>query len=387
MRNFDRILKRVLNESLESKAEEMMEKLYGNQKRLDKAPPFGKLTSADFKKLRSKKSRHEVDEDNDLDFNPPGESFDYIEEEEGICECGGEMREGECSECGMKSSGTIYELEVEVDEEETLYEVQLDKTSDIDEEEMEEGNAFSGAREKAIKDGKKSFKVGGKTYPVKESVLFTEEQLIDLIEEVAKKEKDNIKKGQTHPGLSTYEKMHKGSGKEENEYMTSFMKKMKDYLKDGSKGKFETEPEHFPKGNGQLAKMAAKKYTMSDDGKQFIDDYMRPDMADLVPDEIEYDQEWVGDNIKGSSRTGNNPKWANAEKTDLGDKIHKKMKDQKYRKAKLAAYRKSKQPITDGTGENSGKGVNIKLESKETKKLNEEFDRMKGLISYDRKTQ
>jgi hypothetical protein len=165
------------------------------------------------------------------------------------------------------------------------------------------------------------------------------------------------------------------------------MKKMKDYLKDGSKGKFETEPEHFPKGNGQLAKMAAKKYTMSDDGKQFIDDYMRPDMADLVPDEIEYDQEWVGDNIKGSSRTGNNPKWANAEKTDLGDKIHKKMKDQKYRKAKLAAYRKSKQPITDGTGENSGKGVNIKLESKETKKLNEEFDRMKGLISYDRKTQ
>jgi hypothetical protein len=63
------------------------------------------------------------------------------------------------------------------------------------------------------------------------------------------------------------------------------------------------------------------------------------------------------------------------------------MKDQKYRKAKLAAYRKSKQPVTDGTGENSGNGVNIKLESKETKKLNEEFDRMKGLISYDRKTQ
>jgi hypothetical protein len=386
MRNFNRILKRVLNETLEGKADEVMEKLYGNQKRLDKVPPFGKLTSGDFKKLRSKKSRHEVDEDDVLDFNPSGESFDYIEEEEGICECGGEMREGECSECGMKSSGTIYELEIE-DEEETLYEVQLDETSDIDEEEMGEGNAFSGALEKAKKEGKKSFKVDGKTYPVKESVLFTEGQLIDLIEEVVKKEKDNIKKGKTHPGLSVYEKSHKGSGKEETKYMDSFMKKMKDYLKDGSKGKFETEPKHFPKGNGQLAKMDTKKYTMSDDGKEFLDDYMHPGMENLVPDEIEYDEKWVNDNIKGSSRTGNNPEWANAEETELGEKISKKMKDRKYHKAKLAAYRKSKQPVTDGVGENAGQGVNIKLESKETKKLNEEFDRMKNLISYDRKTQ
>ena len=29
----------------------------------------------------------------------------------------------------------------------------------------------------------------------------------------------------------------------------------------------------------------------------------------------------------------------------------------------MAAYRKSKQPVTDSVGENSGKGVDIKLES------------------------
>lgn len=34
-------------------------------------------------------------------------------------------------------------------------------------EDLEEGNEFSGARAKAKKEGKKSFKVGGKTYPVK----------------------------------------------------------------------------------------------------------------------------------------------------------------------------------------------------------------------------
>lgn len=34
-----------------------------------------------------------------LKFNKPGKSFDYVEEGE-TCECGGEMREGECMECG-----------------------------------------------------------------------------------------------------------------------------------------------------------------------------------------------------------------------------------------------------------------------------------------------
>jgi hypothetical protein len=74
----------------------------------------------------------------------------------------------------------------------------------------------------------------------------------------------------------------------------------------------------------------------------------------------------------------------------LGEKISKKQKAKKFHKAKEIAYRKSKQPVTDGTGENSGSGVNIKLESvneKQTQKLNEEFDRMKGLIGYNRKTQ
>ena len=165
---------------------------------------------------------------------------------------------------------------------------------------------------------------------------------------------------------------------------------MKDYLKDGSKGSYEENPKHFPKGNGQLEKMNTNKYTMSDDGKDFLDDYMRPGMENLVPDEIEYNVDWTSDNIKGSSRTGNNPKWANAEETELGEKLVKKMKDKKYHNAKMAAYRKSKQPVTDGTGENSGSGVNIKLESSEKRKENvlyEEFSKMKNLISYDRKTQ
>ena len=172
--------------------------------------------------------------------------------------------------------------------------------------------------------------------------------------------------------------------------MKEFTKKITEYQKDGSKEKFTTDPKHFPKGNGELEKMSKKAYVMSDGGKEFLEDYMSPGMEDLVPEEITYDEDWVSDNIKGSSRTGNNPKWANAEETKVGEKLVKKQKAKKFHKAKETAYRKSKQPITDGTRENSASGVHIKLETlddKKTEKLNEEFNRMKSLIGYNQKTQ
>ena len=50
---------------------------------------------------------------------------------------------------------------------EVMDEIDAVKEMDVTEDEMEEGNAFSGARAKAIEDGKDSFTVDGKTYPVK----------------------------------------------------------------------------------------------------------------------------------------------------------------------------------------------------------------------------
>ena len=223
----------------------------------------------------------------------------------------------------------------------------------------------------------------------KESVRLSESELIDLIELIIKEEKlQNI--GGKPKGLAAYEKAHKGSGEENQENIKAVTKKMKDYLKDGSKGEYSMEPKKFPKGNGELEKMSTKKYTMSNDGKEFIDDFMRPGMENLDYDEIHPNEEWVSDNIEGSSKTGNNPKWANAEETELGGKINKKRKENKLAKAKRQAYNKSAQPVVkDTTGEDSGKGVNIKLEStdKQTKILNEEFDKIQRLMGYNRKTQ
>jgi hypothetical protein len=48
----------------------------------------------------------------------------------------------------------------------------------VEEDDVEEGNEFSGARDEAVKAGKKEFKVGGKTYPVKESTAPGQEDWI-----------------------------------------------------------------------------------------------------------------------------------------------------------------------------------------------------------------
>ena len=380
---FDRLFKRVLNETLENKADELMEK---------------------------------------LKFNPPGSSFDYVQEGN-VCECGGEMYEGECMECGMREGEVMEKLhggQKKLDKNENGrldsedFKILRGKKERKEgkgecmecgkswmDEEVEEGNAFTGMLAKTKKGGK--FKLGNKTYTDRSSIdetlykleyindtaLFTEEEIIDIIEGIINEE-NNIKNTPTPAGMTYYQKAHKGSGKEGDDYMKSLAKKMKEYIKDGSKGDYDMNPKHFPKGNGQLEKMKAKKYTMSDDGKEFIDDFMRPGMENLDYDEIHPNEDWMKDNIEGSSRTGNNPKWANAEETELGEKINKKRKSNKYAQAKRTAYRKSKQPVTDETGENSGKGVDIKLEStteKEKVKLNEEFSRMVNLMNYDSKTQ
>jgi hypothetical protein len=51
--------KQVVANSMFGNPEEVQEELKGNQSKLDAAPPFGKLTGADFKKLRSRKKMNE----------------------------------------------------------------------------------------------------------------------------------------------------------------------------------------------------------------------------------------------------------------------------------------------------------------------------------------
>ena len=125
---------------------------------------------------------------------------------------------------------------------------------EMEEEEVEEGNKFSGARAEAIKNGEKEFTVDGKTYPVedeedevkneskKQTLQLTEDEMIELIQRIVKEQKIE--------GSSSEKKSMKTSKKDNEDYIKSVTKKMTEYLKDADEGKYEANPTEFPKGNG-----------------------------------------------------------------------------------------------------------------------------------------
>lgn len=333
---------------------EMNEKLHGGQKKLDKNRN-GRIDSEDFKMLRKKKQGYDDRED----------------EREG-------MKHGKMKGKDLKSMKSRRD------------DARFERRG-----ETEEGNAFTGALAKAKAKGSDEFEVDGKEYQVtnesKNRIRLRESEMIDLIEKIIMQEqKSNIKPGSPR-GLETYKKVHKKDGKENNDALKATAKKMKEYLKDGSKGDYETDPDFFPKGNGELAKMSKKAYVPSGAVQDYIDNFTAASLENLDYDGISPNEDWVTDNIEGSSRTGNNPEWANTGKSDVNKKRNKIRKDNMLAKLKRKAYNKAPQPIVnDKTGEDEGDKIMTKLESiepKGKKMLNEEFDRMKSLMGYNQKTQ
>jgi len=236
---------------------------------------------------------------------------------------------------------------------------------------------------------------------------FTENELIDFIEKLVieqkvkeketkvkdKAEKTNISKKESQ-GMKETEKVLGKDKKENDDNLKAVEKKMKEYLKTGSKAKFEMDPKDFPKGNGELdEKMTKKSYKASDAVDEYIENFAYPGLENTKFDEIKPNEDWLTDNLVGSSRTGNNPEWANAVKTDVGERVNKKRKANLYQKEKDRSYNRVAQPVDEageGDGEKSLDNMFAKLESVEDKgknKINEEMEKMKSLISYNKKTQ
>jgi hypothetical protein len=479
--NLDNLVGKILNEEINKKVKSVVETLYGGQKNLDVAEPKGRLTAADFKKIRQSR-REEKDKISDIVGKKKSSYKKYMDEEleegkEMCSECGGMMYEGECTECGM---GKMYE--------------------DMDEE-MEEGNEFTGELEKARKEHKKEFTVGDKTYPVKEgkekwiqktkmhkgalhkklgvpegdkipvaklkslkkeleakgkgdkkmsasdlkllkqvnlalnlkslkennsSLTLTENELIDMIEniimeqkkkkeeevkvsKVVDKVKDTINKKYV-PGMAKTEKAHLAPSKKENDdYISSVTKKMKEYLKDGSKQGYDMNPKEFPKGNGQEIKDDTKAYHASDAVEEYIDAFAYPGMTNLVYDEIKPEDDKIEKQIKGHRMNGNaevdenGNALGNVVPSKVGEKFYKNYEDNLYGAEQMnASYKRYPQPV-DMAGEKRESGNLKKLkgaakaqkvldnvdESQEKKEkiISEEMSKMKNLINYNKKTQ
>ena len=231
------------------------------------------------------------------------------------------------------------------------------------------------------------------------SLILTEDELISMIEKIVnEQEKENKVKGnikvEKAKGTVETDKVLKADKGENDDYLKLVTKKMKDYLKDGSKGEYNANPEFFPKGNGQLAKMAKKAYEPTEDVEEYIEDFAYGGgMENLDYDEIKPNEEWMEKTIEGSSKTGNSQDYANAEKTEFGKKLNAKRKRNAFSQEKKQSYQKSNQPTTKGEVskvEKKSDKMFAKLESTDDKKeklVNEQIDKMKKFIDYDRKTQ
>lgn len=490
-----RALKTVVNETLESKADKLIEKI--QKMEMDEMyddPSLEEPGLKDSKDVMSKffkKSKYEMGSK----FEPRhskfggskfGKSREKKDDQEGMelaegemCECGGMMREGECTECGsMKESlykktkpfgkktpsfDYIQEEEDEIDRtykdssftpdknacrqaredaqdeagmkhaKQVCQEAGIDiegemkegskftrmlaktpkggkfkmngrtytDTSDYDEGEVEEGNAFTRKLGRARKGDK--FSMNGKTYTdtsdydVNESIVYhikdnygdviklNEEEMIDLIENIVLKETEDYKP-KSHPGLTTYQKAHKQSGKENNDYIKSVTKKLKDVIGKGSKGKFDMNPDYFPMGNGELGKMSKKGFEISKEMEDF--NYSLAGQNFPNSDGIQFDEKRMKKYYEGDSTTGNAP-GGNALKSKANKRFNELREKNTLKKLKDQSYKRVSQPVFDEKYEEDGK-LNLKMETVNEKKinqLNEEFDRIKDLLSYNRKTQ
>jgi len=378
--NIDKLVSKILNEEIENKTKQISEqleegewteievaeqKLKGGQKFIAKqAKPEDKITGADFKKLRDKKTnKKEVDEF--YFYDDESESGDDFEKEDMGMEMGRDkfhvtrkpkMMGSFDDEHGFYDEDDrqyIGDFDFDYDEEEfddfdsfdakyggkqklfaqgeegkkffDLYKKRFGKPfrvrtpRDMEEAETEEGNKFTKALDDAREDGDDTFDVDGKTYNVrkesrKSSLRLTEDELIGLIEQIVleqsvkdKDEKPNISK-KSPVGLKKTEDVLGKNKKENDDYAKEVVEKMKDYMKDMFSGGnvYEENPEDFPQSNYDMEKdHKEKKYHPSDAVEEYIEAFAYPGMTNLVYDEIKPDDEMISNQLKGSSKNGN----------------------------------------------------------------------------------
>ena len=494
-KNIDKLVSQILSEEIKMRHEEkfgkkgqwmevdMDEELHGDQHKIDVAKPKGKITAADFKKLRKDRNEQIVIDD----------------------VLGGKTKD---KEKNLRKDTTEQDIVIDDTLIGKFKNLRKDRTEQpnvvvddilggkIKNKETQEGNAFTGALAKAKKSGKDSFEVDGKEYNVtegnekwiqdtgmkkgalhktlgipegekipksklnsikkdlmvkakgdkklsasdskllkqvnmaltlgglkesKNTLSLTEDELIDMIENIVKEqivddvaEKNNFSVVKPQ-GLKKTEKAQFSSKKENDDYAKEVVKKMKDYMKDMymGGGSYDENPDDFPQSNYQMDKDAkVMKYNPSDAVEEYIEAFAYPGMTNLVYDEIKPDDEMIGKQIKGDSKNGNaitgkdGKALGNVSKRSekTGDRFKKNFDDNLYGAEQMnVSYKRQTQPVDVAGEKKEGGNLSSKktstqkaqkimnqlesVESKTTKIIKEDLEKMRNLISYDRKTQ
>ncbi len=171
------------------------------------------------------------------------------------------------------------------------------------------------------------------------SAIFTEDEVIEMIENIVNEEKNNIKMSNQPKGMSEYERVHKADKKEEDQYFKDLAKKMKDYLKDmsGEESEFEMkDTQKFPTENGGLKKGIRKKYTPSDAVDEYVEALSYPGQTNLRFDEVKPNDGHIEKYLKGHKTTGNaqvdedGNALGNVVPSEVGEKFYKNYEENLY---------------------------------------------------------
>ena len=221
---------------------------------------------------------------------------------------------------------------------------------------------------------------GGMYESKKKTVRLTESELIKLISKMV---------SESIPGLQAAEKSHTESGKENQEYLASVDKKMKDYLSfDGN-----DNPE-FPKAIGKGEKVARKNTSEQED--EIAKNYAGLENLEYDIEPSEQFKKRLKMAIEGDTLMGNGKvtepasiKPSNgAEKgkeakekegnhiqtPETAKKIEKQVKDREEDKKNRVLYSKEKVPVSESK-------VNF------SSVLEDEIKKMKNISEYNKKTQ
>ena len=328
--------------------------------------------------------------------------------------------------------------DMEVDE--VMDEIDAVNEIETNEDEMEEGNAFTGALAKAKEEGRKTFTVDGKTIEVKEmgeskkskpdfldldkdgdkeetmkkaakdakhesvknKVVFTESELIKFIERIVEAE--------TKVDKNTTKSMSQ-SKKINSDAVTDTVNKMIEYMKEMGM-EYSENTDKFPTGNKKMSREGEggkeitddvkEMYTKSDAVEEYIDAFAYPGQTNIVYDEIKPNDEMIEKYLKGDSTTGNaqvdkdGNALGNVVPSETGEKFYKNYEENLYgAEQRNASYKRVPQPV-EMAGEGKTKGGlpksqkifdKLQSESVKDKKVLKDIETMKSMINYGKKTQ
>jgi hypothetical protein len=431
-KNIDEIVSKVLSEAINEKANMILEtakensgKLHGNQSKIDVAEPKGKITAADFKKLRDKKDDGKkrtpagfehgeiVSGDMGEELHGKQKKLDKNNNNKIDSEDFKMLRKSNKKETAESwdetSDGKGWSDAQKLSNQEPLYRgTKFVKEESFGDDDIEDVKAYGDFTTDSPKKIGKVKNVGDKyqrkvskefkNESVKNTLTLTEDEMIELIEKIVK-EQTAVKA--TNKSLKTSEKVN-------DDNIKSVTKKMKEYLKTGSKETYEPNPKHFPKGNGELAKMTKKAYVPSDAVEEYEDAFSYPGQTNLRFDEIAPNDEVIEKYLEGDSSTGNSQEYANAVASNTGKKFMKNYKENLYGAEQAdASYKRQPQPVdlagddtSDGklSSKRGGKKTSAQkaekilnqlesVDDKKTKILTEDLEKMRHLLSYNKKTQ